>query len=265
MDIPQITDKNTKSEIYEAYKQLRELAEQFQKDIHKGGTFRTQILAQIEKIESELTLKQDQVDQLTAKIGELKAKLELGEKIQLTQEQLELMRGQITQEQQSWERRREQLQKEIEEEKKWQQDRIAKELDQKRWEFDLELKKKQKELTEKEQEFAQQLKQAEKYYQEIKAFPAQLEKERHLVEEQTRKKLQVQFDMEQKLIKQEFDSEKRLLEQTIANLEARLKEQRQEFERLQGQLASATSQIKQLAVAALQKHPLEEKETASKP
>lgn len=172
------------------------------------------------------------------------------------------MRGQIAQEKQSWERRKEQLAKELREEKQWQRDRLEKELEQARWEYELEEKKKNRELQEKEAIFAQQLKEYETLKRESTALPEKIGKEVKKAVQKTESRLQSAFATEKKIMGQEHKAEKELLAQKIETLTARITEYKDEITKLNKQLDQASIQIKQLAVAALQREPSPRPESA---
>lgn len=252
----QVSEKNTKSEILQAYRELVKLAKEAP-TVKPAGTFRDQILSLTEKIETEIAGRSSEVEQLERQIEELKKKLDLGEKFEFNLEKLAELEEEIRQKQQGWQRQHEQLKHELAQEGEWARKRLEKELEQRRWEFEVELKQKERKLAEQRTEFEQEAQDYKDLKKQIAASAQKLEKEKEGVVREVEKKLQAEFEDEKKYLQQGFESEKGLLEQKIENQEARLADQKVEIASLQKQLSVATQQIKQLAVAALQGEPFQ--------
>ena len=244
-----VSGKNTKQEILEACEQLKKLLSE-QKNDNKTS-FRSHILLLIEKIEAILEEKSAEVKDLSQKIEDLKSQLNLGQQIKFTFDHLQKLKEDIDKQESNFKRQREQAETEFGQEKKWQKERIAKELEQKQWETELEAKKRLKEVSEKEKEFSDMINEYKKLKSEAEKLPDLIEKERQQAVAQIIKQLKTDFENERALLSQKADSERKLFEQKITDLSLRLAEQQKENNALKQQLSISSEQIKQLAIAAL--------------
>ena len=249
MNIPIVSDINKKSEILEAYNQAKELL--LERKDTTSAPFRTQIISEVEKIENILKEKKIEAELLEKDIVDLKAKLDLGKNLKLTKDNLEELKNYIEQEQLGWDRKKSQLKIELEEEKKWQEQRLKVELEQNRWKFENEIKQKQVALEEKENGLKSIQSENLELKKQIEKFSNTLEIEIKKTIQETTENLKKDFEIQMQLISQGNKSQENLLQQTIANLENRIKEQKLENDNLRKELITARNQIEQLAVAAL--------------
>jgi len=249
MNIPIVSDINKKSEILDAYNQAKELLLE-KKDV-TSATFRTQVILEVEKIENILVAKKSEAELLDKEIIDLKSKLDLGKNFKLTKDNLEELRNLIEQEKLGWERKKSQLKVELDENKKWQEQRLKTELEQEKWKFDNEIQQKQKSLEEKENSLKLIESENIELKKQIENTPNTIETAVKKANDETVKTLKKDFDVQIQLISQENKSQENLLTQTIANLESRIKEQKLENDNLRKELITARNQIEQLAVTAL--------------
>lgn len=245
-----------------AYQQLRDMVSQRKET--PAVSFRGKIIAQVEKIEASLAAKQAEVGELEERIAQLKQELQLGERMKLTREQLEKLQEKIAQEEQRWQRQRRQLEEELKDVRLWNEKQWEKELGQKRWELEMEEKKRMRILEEKEKLFGQKAADYKQLKEQVKSFPERLEKAAKDGISEGLASAREEFEVEKKSMRQQFESEKQLLNQQIENLENRLQEEKEAKKRLEQQLALASQQIKQLAVAALENKTSKVQETTPK-
>lgn len=268
MKVKLVTPKNTKQEILEAYDQLlaslKEQKESFQDELSQEKTpllsdFRARVLARIDEIEKEELDKREEVIQLNKQIEELQKEIEIGSKIRISLDELRNLHEKIDEERRDWERRKVQLEREASDDARWQKDRLQAELDQGKWEFQKDFDEKLRDLEEKERAFNETLKEYEELKEKVSEIPAILEKEGIDKEKQAKEELTKEFANEKIILAQKYEFEKNLLGQKISDLEARLKTQYSEAESLRSQLSKAQEQIKEMAVAALNREPQEPK------
>lgn len=260
MKVKLATSKNTKQEILEAYDQLvaglEEQKESFQTKASQEETpslfnFRARVLARIDEIEKEELDKKEEVAQLNKQIEELQREIEIGSKIRISLDELRNLHEKIDEERRDWERRKVQLEKEDCDDAKWQKDRLEAELVQRKWEFQKDLDKRLSDLEEKERALNETSKEYDELKKKVSEIPVILAEENVNKEKQVKEELTKEFANDKIILVQKHEFEKNLLEQRISDLEARLKMQNSEAESLRNQLAKVQEQIKEMAVAAL--------------
>lgn len=269
---PTVSSKNTKQQILDAYNNLLKIVESQRKAMQapakpndekksdKPLSFRTRVVAKIDEIEKEVAEKRNEISTLTDQIESLKTELSLAKKFQFTQSELNDLEEKIDEEKRDWERKRANLEKELEEDLDWKKERLERKLAELKWAFENEKKEKLRELKEKEDEFAKRATD----YKELKARVDELdeiiEKEVKAAQVVLEKEKDNEFSAEKKLLTQQFEYDKKLLEQKLADIEARFKQEVAENSSLKSQIGILQSQIKDMAVAALEKQPKSEKD-----
>lgn len=179
--------------------------------------------------------------------------MDLASKVQLSLDKLKSTENKISEETNAWEIRKKQLEKEVSDESEWQKTRLEKELEQKKWEFQNELDRKTKLFEEEKILFKTKVKEYEDLRLKVKEIPNLIENEKKEIEKEIEGRIAYDFEVEQKLAKQQFDSDKKLLEQKISDLESQIKNLNNESSSLHSQLSNAQQQMKDMAVAALNK------------
>lgn len=262
MNFPSVSTKNTKQEILKAYSELLNAIKKgkvssdptlSQKTTDQPGNFRVKVMARVDEIEKEVENKKLESEDLSKKIEELKNTLDLASKVQLSLDKLKSTENKISEETNAWEIRKKQLEKEVSDESEWQKTRLEKELEQKKWEFQNELDRKTKLFEEEKILFKTKVKEYEDLRLKVKEIPNLIENEKKEIEKEIEGRIAYDFEVEQKLAKQQFDSDKKLLEQKISDLESQIKNLNNESSSLHSQLSNAQQQMKDMAVAALNK------------
>lgn len=253
----QISLKNTKQDILQAYEELLALKDTSQpvtpknSDADKKDDFRSKVLTKVDEIEKYISIKKDEAKDLISQIEELKEQVDLGKRLKFASDELKKVEIKIETEIKDWERKKAQLLIEVNEDTKWERLKFEKELEQKEWEFTKNLDRKNVELKEKQEKFDEKLKEYELLKKQTVNFPEDLEKARKEAEIEVGKEFRREFESDKMFSNQVFESEKKLLQQKISELELRLKEQTSENQNLRSQVSSLQEKFKDVAVAAI--------------
>src|SRR3989338_6262701 len=175
MDIPNVSVTNTKAEILEAFNKLKSLIQEPQ--TNKDRPFRAQVVEEVERIESILTQKRAEIEELNVQIEQLKKQLALGKNIALTQQTLQNLLDKIEEEEKQWERQKKQLEETLKDEADFSKKRVSKEIEEKKWAYEIEAKQKRRELEEEEKQFQKKYTDYETLQKQIVSFPEELKKE----------------------------------------------------------------------------------------
>ncbi len=271
---PTVSVKNTKQQILDAYSNLLKIIEKQKEAMQTTGkssseekqaeplSFRARVIAKIDEIEKEVIQKKDEISTLTEQTEKLKSDLSLGRKFEFTVEEIRSLEEKINEEKREWDRRKIQLEKELEEDLKWQKQRLEKELQELRWNFEKEKEEKLLELRKSEEDFAKRASNYEDLKVKVGELDSVLEKEAKNVRVNVIKEKEEDFANERKILNQQFEYDKKLLEQKISDLEGRLKQQISENESQRTSILSLQTQIKDMAVAAMEKRIEVDKESS---
>ncbi len=288
--IKPVSEKNTKSEILQAYEELMgELSSETdftQQETEAGEVVKTASGQTTEKTISDLaklkvSLNQT-IDTLTdslvseaEKLVSLRKAVEISGSDLETNFQIKSKAEMLKKLFESYSQKQIELEKETaDKQKRWVEEQVVYEENQNRarlrdeeeykYQVDLEKRRWNQKLEEEKQGYQQKLTELEEHKKQIARFPG--EKEQSVTEAvgkalaETRK----QFETEKSFTKQESEAEVKLTGLKISQLENTVKQQSDEIIQLKKQLEEATKQVKDIAVAVIESKKPEEKQPDSK-
>ena len=174
-----VSYKSPKNEIWAAYKKLKK-----QKPsptptpaLRPKLDWRQQLLSSIKKFDDQLQTKQEELTSLEEQIEKAQKDLEKAHQIKIKAQTLNELEERIEALEKLWSRKQKQLEEDFEEEKAWQEKKLNKENEEKR--FILEMKRRQleQEISEKEKDWQKKEKEYQKLKEESETFPKTLEQE----------------------------------------------------------------------------------------